>query len=167
MHGAFLQQMQYNTASSGIEFRALLRLGRSTTLYLQALLVIGFQDTKLQHYKGVVAIYVVMKQLPIHTLQSNIHCLLCKYHLTVCFSLDALQMLSADSAGVLKLWDSGGGTCIQTHDAHEARLWTVAAAPDGRSFLTGGEDGALVVWHDVTQQVRSFLAVVRRDAGTN
>lgn len=72
-----------------------------------------------------------------------------------------MQLLSADSAGALKVWDPEGGTCLQTHDAHEARLWALAPSPDGRSFVTGAEDGALITWGDVTEQV----GVGRRGCG--
>src|SRR5262249_35240539 len=55
----------------------------------------------------------------------------------VVFSPDGSLLLSGDEGGCIKLWDVGRGTGITTYYG-PAAIRSLAFAPDGRHFLSGG-----------------------------
>ena len=42
--------------------------------------------------------------------------------------------------------------CVQTFDQHQDKAWAMAVSEDEKRVVTGGEDAALVLWRDVTQE---------------
>jgi U3 small nucleolar RNA-associated protein 13 len=50
----------------------------------------------------------------------------------------------------VRLWTIRSGECENTFDEHENRVWALAVSPDG-GFVSGGSDGKIVMWTDVTE----------------
>lgn len=49
--------------------------------------------------------------------------------------------------GLLKLWSIRTGECAGTFDAHDDRVWALAAGGQHESLVaTGGADARVVVW---------------------
>jgi len=42
------------------------------------------------------------------------------------------------------------GECINTLEAHEDRLWCLTCMSDGERIASGGSDGRVVFWKDIT-----------------
>jgi len=52
----------------------------------------------------------------------------------------------------VKLWVIKNNECINTFaDQHEGKIWSMALTPDEKRLVTGGSDGLLHIWQDVTQ----------------
>ena len=66
--------------------------------------------------------------------------------------------MSAGADGLLKLWSVRSSECTTTLDAHEDKVWALAAGGGGAVLASGGGDGAVAVWEDCTQ--------VRRGVGS-
>ena len=49
-------------------------------------------------------------------------------------------------AGTIDLYALGPGTMLQSYDAHEGAVWTVALRPDKRGFASGSADAKLKFW---------------------
>jgi WD40 repeat protein len=49
----------------------------------------------------------------------------------------------------VRLWDAATGAKLRVFSGHAAPVWSVAFAPDGQTFLSGGADGTARLW-DVT-----------------
>ena len=63
----------------------------------------------------------------------------------------ALQLVSSGADGLLKLWSVGSSECINTFDAHEGKVWALDShGVNDKHLISGGADGALVVWQDIT-----------------
>jgi WD40 repeat protein len=56
------------------------------------------------------------------------------------------RLLSCDQAGVVCLWDSDTGRCLETHDWRIGRLKLLAVAPDGMRAAVGTETGSILLW---------------------
>ncbi|WP_432993484.1 protein kinase domain-containing protein [Dactylosporangium sp. CA-233914] len=57
----------------------------------------------------------------------------------------------------VRLWDVATGACRAVLPAHRRRVAALAVDPAGRFVVSGGEDGAAVVWDAATGQVRHRL----------
>lgn len=68
------------------------------------------------------------------------------------------QLLSTASDGLLKLWTIKTRQCVQTFDEHQDKTWAMAVSEDEKRVVTGGEDAALVLWRDVTQEEKEKAA---------
>ena len=75
-----------------------------------------------------------------------------------------MQLLSCGSDGCLKLWTVRTNSCVATYDAHEDKVWALAASPEEGAIATGAADSLLTVWADDTL-VESQAAVEERQAG--
>lgn len=64
----------------------------------------------------------------------------------VCLSPDGRAVLSGDEAGVVKVWDFGGGSEMGSFDLHEMGVMDVCFCPDGRSAVSGDRMGLLKRW---------------------
>ncbi|GFR57849.1 WD repeat-containing protein 3 [Elysia marginata] len=49
--------------------------------------------------------------------------------------------------GKLQLFDLNQGSCLESFDAHEGALWSVAPMPDQRGLVSGGADHDLKFWN--------------------
>ncbi len=73
--------------------------------------------------------------------------------------------------GLLKLWSTRTGECANTFDAHEDKVWALAAGGAHGSLLaTGGADTCVTVWEDTTAadavaaaEAEGQLAVAEQD----
>ena len=67
--------------------------------------------------------------------------------------------------GAVRLWDSGTGRLVDAPIWHEAAVLSVAPSPDGRSFLTGTQDGfahlaaAPTPWKGSPRATRHWVSV--------
>ena len=68
----------------------------------------------------------------------------------VAFSPDGKSMVSDDEDGVLSLWDTSTGICIDKIMVGQDVLTSVAFTPDGRKIVGGGYE--LFVWNFVPLQ---------------
>lgn len=50
------------------------------------------------------------------------------------------QVVSADSGGLLKIWDLSSKECVTTMEAHDEKIWTMIANDDESQFVTGKTD---------------------------
>lgn len=65
---------------------------------------------------------------------------------------------------VLKLWDVGRDTDLQTLVGHTANVTAVAMTPDGRHIVSGSQDGIVKVWERATgREIASFMALGHED----
>jgi hypothetical protein len=63
-----------------------------------------------------------------------------------------LQVISAGSDGLVKLWNIRTSECISTFDEHEDKVWALALGGPGEKVMaTGGGDAVVAVWEDVTE----------------
>src|SRR5262245_28614541 len=50
-------------------------------------------------------------------------------------------------AGDLKIWDTKSGAQAASLEGQPTVVWSVAAAADGKTLITGGYDGKLILWN--------------------
>ncbi len=67
----------------------------------------------------------------------------------VAFSPDGKQLVTADRAGGLHLWDAGSGRALLTLAEHKASIRALDWRADSKLLASAGEDG-LLIWWDVT-----------------
>jgi WD40 repeat protein/Flp pilus assembly protein TadD len=71
------------------------------------------------------------------------------------FSPDGRLLASADTDGVMRLWDVATGRLVRECHGHEGMLWTVAFHPDGKEVASAGADRKVIIWEVATgKQVR-------------
>eukprot|EP00750_Incisomonas_marina_P013096 INCI17224.2.p1 GENE.INCI17224.2~~INCI17224.2.p1 ORF type:complete len:969 (+),score=216.08 INCI17224.2:181-3087(+) len=56
------------------------------------------------------------------------------------------HLIVGTRAGTIDLYALGPGTMLQSYDAHEGAVWTVALRPDKRGFASGSADAKLKFW---------------------
>ncbi len=73
------------------------------------------------------------------------------------------QLVSSGSDGMIRVWNGHDGSAAATLDEEQhsagGKIWALDAARDGELLLSGGSDGALVMWKDETRE--SNLASIR------
>uniref|UniRef100_A0A7E4WE01 Utp13 domain-containing protein n=1 Tax=Panagrellus redivivus TaxID=6233 RepID=A0A7E4WE01_PANRE len=80
--------------------------------------------------------------------------------ISLSFLSNGNKLVSADAGGILKLWDVTSGVCDKTVEAHEDKIWDIATIPttednsEPPKVLTVGADGKIVLWKDVSEEVR-------------
>jgi WD40 repeat protein len=72
------------------------------------------------------------------------------------FSADG-KLLAAHDGGRLRLWDLAKGEEVRPFGGHRAAVTCLAASPDGRTLLTGGEDCTARVWEADTGKERAVV----------
>eukprot|EP01063_Lacrimia_lanifica_P011425 TRINITY_DN18208_c0_g1_i1.p1 TRINITY_DN18208_c0_g1~~TRINITY_DN18208_c0_g1_i1.p1 ORF type:complete len:882 (+),score=384.82 TRINITY_DN18208_c0_g1_i1:88-2733(+) len=74
--------------------------------------------------------------------------------LSVVFINQGLQLISASSDGMLKVWAIKQHSCLATLSGHTQRIWNVEVdrTLNERQFLTCGGDGVINVWKDFTDE---------------
>src|SRR5262245_6538906 len=50
-------------------------------------------------------------------------------------------------AGDVKIWDAKSGAQLAAFEGQPTIVWSVAASPDGKTLITTGYDGKIVVWN--------------------
>lgn len=80
------------------------------------------------------------------------------------FITKGMQILSAGSDGLLKVWTIKTSECATTLDKHEGRIWAVALASNESSFYSGGSDSKLILWKDVTEKKKTETIEIRQSA---
>merc|ERR1719376_1872735 len=70
-------------------------------------------------------------------------------------SLEGRKLATVSSDGLLKVWsfDNGLTEAVGSFDAHDDKIWALASVQD--RLVTGGRDGQMVVWQDVTERVKA------------
>ena len=66
------------------------------------------------------------------------------------------QLVTTGADGLVKLWSVRTGECVNTFALHEDKVWALTlGAGDGAFAATGGSDGQLTFWTDVTAELRA------------
>ncbi|NWU96663.1 WDR3 protein, partial [Upupa epops] len=70
----------------------------------------------------------------------------CEYALCSLFVPGDRQVIIGTKTGKLQLYDLASGSRIETVDAHDGAVWSIALSPDQRGFVTGGADKCVKFW---------------------
>lgn len=70
--------------------------------------------------------------------------------LRVGFINNGLQVISAGSDGLIKIWDLKRNECLATLDEHSDRIWALAIQNDGDRIITGDASAIIKIWKDST-----------------
>jgi WD repeat-containing protein 61 len=76
---------------------------------------------------------------------------------------DSETLLTACDDGYVSLFDAEHGALIEELKGHSSWVLSVAAAPDGGCFATGGADAAVRVWDVATRTCSQVLAAEHSD----
>ncbi|KAJ9464311.1 putative U3 small nucleolar RNA-associated protein 13 [Diplonema papillatum] len=71
--------------------------------------------------------------------------------LTLAFVNLGLQIISASTDGMLKVWGIKLHTCLATIQAHKDRIWSIDMFPGEQNFVTCSSDGSIHLWKDYTE----------------
>jgi RNA polymerase sigma factor (sigma-70 family) len=71
--------------------------------------------------------------------------------ISLAFAPDGKRLAAALSGKTIHLWDVTTGVAVPQPPGHQDEVRHVAVTPDGRSVLTGGADGAILVWDTATR----------------
>jgi U3 small nucleolar RNA-associated protein 13 len=70
--------------------------------------------------------------------------------LRVGFINSGLQVVSAGSDGLMKIWDLKRNECLATLDEHSDRIWALVIQNDGDRIITGDASAIIKIWKDST-----------------
>ncbi|NXE27240.1 WDR3 protein, partial [Ardeotis kori] len=70
----------------------------------------------------------------------------CEYALCSLFVPGDRQVIIGTKTGKLQLYDLASGSLMETLDAHDGAVWSIALSPDQRGFVTGGADKCVKFW---------------------
>ena len=74
--------------------------------------------------------------------------------LKVSFLNHGTQLVSSASDGLIKIWNIKTNECVGSFDEHNDKTWALCISKDEKKFLSGGADGKLIIWRDVTEEKR-------------
>ncbi|KAL9104078.1 MAG: hypothetical protein Q9163_000930 [Psora crenata] len=63
-----------------------------------------------------------------------------------------IQIASAGSDGLVKIWDPTTSLLLTTLDNHTDRVWALAFNPTTRSLVSGGGDSVVTFWKDTSKE---------------
>jgi WD40 repeat protein len=75
---------------------------------------------------------------------------------------DGTRIAGVGADGSLHLWHTESGRHLLALDGHEGPLWGVAFSADGRSILTGSDDGTARAWGLSSAELHRQRLGVRR-----
>ena len=61
-----------------------------------------------------------------------------------------LQRVHQGKENVIRLWDAIGGELVRELHGHTGVVYSIAFSPDGRTLISGGWDGTILVWDVAT-----------------
>jgi WD40 repeat protein len=70
------------------------------------------------------------------------------------------RLLSGDSDGIIRWWDSQSGECVKLQKRHQGAVRSLSVSTDGLRLASCGDDNAIQVW-DLQSGER--LKTLRRD----
>ncbi|XP_035396215.1 WD repeat-containing protein 3 [Cygnus atratus] len=70
----------------------------------------------------------------------------CEYALCSFFVPGDRQVIIGTKTGKLQLYDLASGSMMETLNAHDGAVWSIALSPDQRGFVTGGADKCVKFW---------------------
>uniref|UniRef100_A0A8C0F0D7 WD repeat-containing protein 3 n=1 Tax=Bubo bubo TaxID=30461 RepID=A0A8C0F0D7_BUBBB len=70
----------------------------------------------------------------------------CEYALCSLFVPGDRQVVVGTKTGKLQLYDLASGSLMETVNAHDGAVWSIALSPDQRGFVTGGADKCVKFW---------------------
>ncbi|XP_068554814.1 WD repeat-containing protein 3 [Anas acuta] len=70
----------------------------------------------------------------------------CEYALCSFFVPGDRQVIVGTKTGKLQLYDLASGSLMETLNAHDGAVWSIALSPDQRGFVTGGADKCVKFW---------------------
>ncbi|PAA84468.1 hypothetical protein BOX15_Mlig032149g5, partial [Macrostomum lignano] len=93
--------------------------------------------------------------------------------------LGSQHLVTVDQSGLVRVWSVRDRAPVATREGHNGRAWCIASLGDaapaadatdegtsgsGGHWLTGGEDGRLLLWRDATAEAVAERAEARADA---
>lgn len=73
--------------------------------------------------------------------------------LKVFFLNQSSQLISCASDGLIKLWNIKTSGCVASFDQHDDKCWSLVLSDNEERIISGGADGKLIVWRDVTDEM--------------
>uniref|UniRef100_A0A8C5TXW2 WD repeat domain 3 n=1 Tax=Malurus cyaneus samueli TaxID=2593467 RepID=A0A8C5TXW2_9PASS len=70
----------------------------------------------------------------------------CEYALCSLFVPGDRQVILGTKTGKLQLYDLASGSLIESLNAHDGAVWSIALSPDQHGFVTGGADKCVKFW---------------------
>jgi WD40 repeat protein/serine/threonine protein kinase/tetratricopeptide (TPR) repeat protein len=75
----------------------------------------------------------------------------------VAWSRDGERLATADTDGLVTIWEASTGRELRTLTGHTGQVWSVAWSPDGKELASAGSDASLRIWDpDSGQELRTF-----------
>ncbi|MGV8122866.1 MAG: WD40 repeat domain-containing protein [Candidatus Xenobiia bacterium LiM19] len=65
---------------------------------------------------------------------------------TLCFSPDGKMLVSGDTDGIIKLWETKSGQCLQIFRGHSKQINSIDFSPEGTKCVSGSDDGTIRLW---------------------
>src|SRR5688572_11943521 len=60
-------------------------------------------------------------------------------------------------AGDVKIWDAKTGSQVASLEGQPTIVWSLAASPDGKTLITSGYDGKIIVWNVVDKKPQQTI----------
>ncbi|XP_048834669.1 WD repeat-containing protein 3 isoform X2 [Brienomyrus brachyistius] len=70
----------------------------------------------------------------------------CEYALCSTFVPGDRQIILGTKSGNIQIFELASGSLLETTNAHEGALWSIALSPDQRGIVTGGADKTVKFW---------------------
>ncbi|MHA2250202.1 MAG: WD40 repeat domain-containing protein [Candidatus Kariarchaeaceae archaeon] len=77
---------------------------------------------------------------------------------SVDWSPDGTKIASADSEGIITIWDVLTGNPIQNFTGHTNTIWKIAWSPDGSKLASGSPREAIIIWDVLTGNIINTIS---------
>ncbi|XP_078699593.1 WD repeat-containing protein 3-like isoform X5 [Branchiostoma floridae x Branchiostoma belcheri] len=94
--------------------------------------------------------------------QQCIRTLTSGYALCSTFAPGDQQVIIGTKAGKLEIFDIGSGSLLQSVEAHQGALWSIAVSPDKRGLVSGGADKLVKFWDFELISDEKFFSTSKR-----